>query len=44
MLSLKGTDVFALAKRIKAKYENVPIVVLTYFSREGIITALRERI
>ncbi len=34
MLSLKGTDVFALAKRIKAKYENVPIVVLTYFSRE----------
>jgi CheY-like chemotaxis protein len=34
MLSLKGTDVFALAKRIKAKYENIPIVVLTYFSRE----------
>jgi len=34
MLSLKGTDVFALAKEIKAKYENIPIVVLTYFSRE----------
>jgi len=34
MLSLKGTDVFALAKRIKSKYENIPIVVLTYFSRE----------
>jgi CheY-like chemotaxis protein len=34
MLSLKGTDVFALAKRIKAKYEFIPIVVLTYFSRE----------
>jgi CheY-like chemotaxis protein len=34
MLSLKGTDVFALAKRIKAKYESIPIVVLTYFSRE----------
>jgi CheY-like chemotaxis protein len=34
MLSLKGTDVFALAKKIKAKYENIPIVVLTYFSRE----------
>jgi CheY-like chemotaxis protein len=34
MLSLKGTDVFGLAKRIKAKYENIPIVVLTYFSRE----------
>jgi len=26
--------VFALAKRIKAQYENIPIVVLTYFSRE----------
>jgi CheY-like chemotaxis protein len=34
MLSLKGTDVFGLAKRIKSKYENIPIVVLTYFSRE----------
>jgi CheY-like chemotaxis protein len=34
MLSLKGTDVFALAKRIKSQYENIPIVVLTYFSRE----------
>ena len=34
MLSLKGTDVFAMAKRIKSKYEHIPIVVLTYFSRE----------
>jgi CheY-like chemotaxis protein len=34
MLSLKGTDVFALAKRIKEKYDKIPIVVLTYFSRE----------
>ncbi len=34
MLSIKGTDVFGLAKRIKTKYENIPIVVLTYFSRE----------
>jgi CheY-like chemotaxis protein len=34
MLSLKGIDVFALAKRIKAKYPGIPIVVLTYFSRE----------
>jgi CheY-like chemotaxis protein len=34
MLSLKGTDVFALAKQIKAKYTKIPIVVLTYFSRE----------
>jgi len=34
MLSLRGTDVFALAKMIKSKYEHIPIVVLTYFSRE----------
>jgi CheY-like chemotaxis protein len=34
MLSLKGTDVFGMAKRIKAQYESIPIVVLTYFSRE----------
>jgi CheY-like chemotaxis protein len=34
MLSLKGTDVFALAKKIKQQYEHIPIVVLTYFSRE----------
>jgi len=34
MLSLKGQDVFALAKRIKLKYDKIPIVVLTYFSRE----------
>ncbi len=34
MLSIKGTDVFGLAKRIKDKYVNIPIVVLTYFSRE----------
>ena len=34
MLSLRGIDVFALAKLIKAKYARIPIVVLTYFSRE----------
>ncbi len=34
MLSLRGTDVFALAKQVKSKYEKIPIVVLTYFSRE----------
>jgi CheY-like chemotaxis protein len=34
MLSLKGTDVFGLANRIKSKYGHIPIVVLTYFSRE----------
>ena len=34
MLSIKGTDTFALAKQIKSSYEKIPIVVLTYFSRE----------
>ncbi len=34
MVSLKGTDVFVLAKRIKEQYADIPIVVLTYFSRE----------
>jgi len=34
MVSLKGTDVFVLAKKIKEQYEDIPIVVLTYFSRE----------
>ncbi|HVN58594.1 MAG TPA: PEP/pyruvate-binding domain-containing protein [Bacteroidales bacterium] len=34
MVSVKGSDIFALAKRIKEKYAHVPIVVLTYFSRE----------
>lgn len=34
MLSLRGTDVFGLAKRIKGEYEKIPIVVLTHFSRE----------
>jgi CheY-like chemotaxis protein len=42
MLSLKGTDVFALAKRIKAKYERIPIVVLTYFSREVSVKLEKE--
>jgi len=34
MVSLKGTDVFALARRIKSENKHIPIVVLTYFSRE----------
>jgi len=34
MVSLKGADVFVLAKKIKEQYEDIPIVVLTYFSRE----------
>jgi CheY-like chemotaxis protein len=42
MLSLKGTDVFALAKKIKNKYSSIPIVVLTYFSREVSLRLERE--
>jgi len=42
MLSLRGTDVFALAKQIKSKYEKIPIVVLTYFSRELSLRLERE--
>ena len=34
MLSLRGTDVFAMAKMIKTRFEQIPVVVLTYFSRE----------
>jgi CheY-like chemotaxis protein len=34
MLSVRGTDIFALAKIIKGQYPHIPIVVLTYFSRE----------
>jgi CheY-like chemotaxis protein len=34
MLSVKGTDIFAFAKIIKSKHASIPIVVLTYFSRE----------
>lgn len=34
MLSLKGTDIFAISKQIKEKFSNIPIVILTYFSRE----------
>lgn len=42
MLSLRGTDVFALAKMIKSKYVHIPIVVLTYFSREVSLRLERE--
>lgn len=34
MLSLRGTDVFAMAKMIKSRFKRIPVVVLTYFSRE----------
>jgi CheY-like chemotaxis protein len=42
MLSLRGSDPFALAKRIKERKPNVPIVVLTYFSREVSLRLARE--
>ena len=34
MLNIGDVDTFQLAKRIRAKYEKVPIVVLTHFNRE----------
>lgn len=34
MLSIPDIDPFGLAHQIKAKYSNIPIVVLTHFSRE----------
>ena len=34
MLNIKDSDAFELAKDIKIKYPNKPIVVLTHFSRE----------
>lgn len=34
MLSIEGLDTFELAKQLKKKYEKIPIVVLTHFSRE----------
>ncbi|MFN8239884.1 MAG: PEP/pyruvate-binding domain-containing protein [Bacteroidales bacterium] len=42
MLSLKGTDVFAMAKRMKSKYDKIPIVVLTPFSREVSVRLEKE--
>jgi CheY-like chemotaxis protein len=34
MLSIGDTDAFQLAKTLKTRYPNIPIVVLTHFSRE----------
>ncbi len=34
MLSIGDTDAFQLAKQIKARLPNIPVVVLTHFSRE----------
>ncbi len=42
MLNLGEDDAFTLAKRIKKKYEEVPIVVLTHFNREVSIRLQNE--
>ncbi len=34
MLSLRGSDAFGMARKMKEQYPDIPIVVLTYFSRE----------
>ena len=42
MLSVGGMDPFMMAKEVKKKYEEIPIVVLTPFSREVSIRMSRE--
>jgi CheY-like chemotaxis protein len=42
MLNLGEDDAFSLAKRIRQKYEEVPIVVLTHFNREVSIRLQNE--
>ena len=42
MLNLGGDSAFALAKRIKEKYESIPIVVLTHFNREVSLRLQKE--
>ncbi len=42
MLSLQGNDTFQMAKTIKKEYPEIPIVVLTYFSRETSIRLEKE--
>lgn len=42
MLNLGEDDAFSLAKRIRKKYEEVPIVVLTHFNREVSIRLQNE--
>ncbi|WP_235208237.1 PEP/pyruvate-binding domain-containing protein [Saccharicrinis fermentans] len=42
MLSVGGMDPFSLSKNVKADYPNIPIVVLTPFSREVSIKLGRE--
>lgn len=42
MLNIEGMDPFSLATRIKEVYSNIPIVVLTPFSREVSLKLSRE--
>lgn len=42
MLNIGETDAFELAKSIKSKYPNKPIIVLTHFSREVSLKLQRE--
>lgn len=42
MLNFREKDVFAIARKIKAKYAATPIVALTYFSREVSLRLQRE--
>ncbi len=42
MLNIEDIDTFELAKQIKAKYEEIPIVTLTHFSREVSVRLQKE--
>ena len=42
MLNFRGQDVFAIARRIKNKFPLIPIVALTYFSREVSLRLQKE--
>lgn len=42
MLNFREKDVFAIARKIKEKYESIPIVALTYFSREVSLRLQKE--
>lgn len=42
MLSMGKSETFDIARRIKSKYEHIPLVVLTSFSREVTLTIANE--
>lgn len=42
MLNIGDADTFELSKRIKKKYSNIPIVVLTHFNREVSLKLQKE--